>query len=285
MRSISRALIVAGLLASPFAAQAQTTSAWQLCFTGGVLSCTDFTLTTTPQMAGSVRSGTLFDIALRYTETTSWLSALQSVSVTFATLASDAQRDGPPALIDFSATGGANGSGQSQRWVAYAGSSPTDPWANALVLSSNPGIYGLFGDPTTSWMIGGCGVGAQSGVIDIYFPTPLWTCGSSASYMASFFSAATLDADRVTSIGVDAYRAYPGDGPLLAPFCVAQTDNSGSIGTATGDFTDYGDVCSVRDLSVTATPEPAATLLIAAGLALLLPIVRLTGASTWRTHS
>jgi hypothetical protein len=280
-----RQLVVAALLALPVTLPAQTTRGWHLCFTGGVLSCTDITLTTTPQLVGGTRTGTLFDLSLSYFESSAWRSALQDVSLTFAPLASDEVANGPATLLDFTTPGGASGAGQAQRWAGYASSSPTDPAASALILSSHPSAFGLFEDPATSWFIGGCGVGAQAGVIDPIITTSLWTCGAGATYFASFLSSATLDADRVTSLGVDLYRAYPGDGVPLAPFCVARTDLSGSIGTAEGDFSDFGDVCSIRAISTTTAPEPTGILLMTTALAFLIPLVRRTGTHNPRADS
>jgi hypothetical protein len=221
MRRASTALLAAALI--PAAAAAQTSRGWELCFTSGVLSCTTIELTTTPQLVGGARTGTLFDVVLRYTERDAWPSALQAVSLSFAP-------------------------------------------ATDVVVHPTVGATPVF--------LGGCGVAASGGVIDATTSTPLWTCAPSDAYRATFLSAAVVDADGVATISLDAYRAYPGDGPPLAPFCTAQTDGSGSLGTATGDFMDFGDVCAVRASGPsTAVPEPSTALLVAAGL-LVVPALR-----------
>jgi len=248
------AALCALLAVGSASASAQTSSAWSVCFTSAVGSCSYFSLTTTPTLdAMSVRTGTLVDVLVRYQQAPGVVSGLQDFAFYFSPAGTGI--DLTPIAFTPQALFGAPPvpPGGEDHWVGQGFSTvpaPADPTENSVA----------FQNPLFDQFIAGC----QGGNFDANIQSPLATCGGGA-YRFTFNSAAQFDADAVTEIAVDLYAGdNNGDQFPDIAVCSAPTDGGPSTGFDFGDFS-AGDVCRVAPAS-TVTPEPASVVLVASGL-------------------
>jgi PEP-CTERM motif len=228
-------------------------SAWSLCFSTHIGSCSDFALTTTPTLdAFGGRTGTQIDVLVRHHQGEGVVSGLQDFAFYFtpAGTSVSARALRVTAAAQFGAP-----TAPPLGWTVQGSSdvrTPFDLGANFL----------SFQNPVFDQFIGGC----QGGAFDGFFQSPLATCGQGA-YAFVAQTTAQFDADAVTYLAVDVY-AGDGNADFLSDqaTCQAPVDGTTSAGFDLGDFSG-GDVCRVSPLATTTAPEPATLGLVALGLA------------------
>ncbi len=252
------------VLAGAPTAHAQVSRDWSVCFSSGVLSCSDFYLTTTATMGGvgGTRDGTVMSLLLRQRDR-GVATGLLGFSFGFGvglTDQSDALSTMPTPV------GGAQANTPGLGWDL-----------GAYRSSDASGFNVLFGmaqsDPTqspspTAW-IGGC----QSPSSNAYWSVNTVACGSGQAFMLSWNTSVVFDADQVQTVGadvlaIDQQALYAGTG---GGYCQGPASGGAGVGFDGYDPSNaFPCVIGRAEPLVTSTvPEPQTVVLLASALAIL----------------
>lgn len=249
------------LLIAATTAEAQVSRDWSVCFSSGVLSCTDLFLTTAPTLggAGGARDGTQMSLMIRQRD-----------------------RGVPTGLLGFAFGFGAASADQigslstTPTPIGGAQLDPSAPGWTLGALRSTSSLNFLFGynaaDPSqspspTAW-IGGC----LSPSSNQYWSVTNVACGNGQAFSFQWTTPVLFDADLVETVEVDVREIdqqalSAGDG---GGYCQGPASGGAGVGFDGYDPSNAFPCDIGRAEPLVATvPEPETVVLLAAGLAIL----------------
>lgn len=259
------AAFVAAMSAPAATAQAQVSRDWSLCYTGGVASCTDFFLTTTPTLGGvgGSRDGTAVSLMLRQRD-----GAIASglIYFSFGFGLGVAEQHGGANYMMPTATGGAQANAVGVRWMMGAMRSAIPGQYNVLMGSTEADFWQT---PSPTAWIGGC----QSPSANAFWSVANVTCGSAAAMSFQWTTTAFVDADMVQTVENGVYAIDPAalDAGYGGAYCQGPASHGTGIGYDGYDPSN-ADACVIgraQPLVASTVPEPGTFALVAGALGVL----------------